>query len=372
MYRLLCTVLLCTTKYSYAGVLDLAQIVQEYENEILGRAVGFSGRPGVPDEDKVVAATDVGRPEEVHFWDSNLKLGQVAGVAVNIFDDPVVFHRGDQVWGKDTFLKNNVFKDQSKSPISANTILIVDQFTGKVKSEMGSNQFYMPHGITVDADNNIWVTDAALHQVMMFPWNSTTPSVVIGEKFVPGSDQSHFCKPTSVVVSKSGNVYIADGYCNKRVVVFDTKGRYLTEIHGDWNVVHSLALFQEEDTLCIADREGGRVDCVGAGLNHPQFLGSKIVEADNLGRVFGIAGRGSALLAVTGPGPKTKADGLTLDLVEMGKVVDTWGKDLINPHAVAVSREGDTVYVAEIGPNRLRKFEVVAPEDNIFDHEFTA
>ena len=35
----------------------------------------------------------------------------------------------------------------------------------KVKSEMGSNQFYMPHGITVDADNNIWVTDAALHQV---------------------------------------------------------------------------------------------------------------------------------------------------------------------------------------------------------------
>ena len=39
-----------------------------------------------------------------------------------------------------------------------------------------------------------------------------------------------------------------------------------------------------------------------------------------------LAGRGSALLAVTGPGPKTKADGLTLDLVEMGKVVDTWGK----------------------------------------------
>ena len=36
-------------------------------------------------------------------------------------------------------------------------------------------------------------------------------AIFIGEKFVPGSDQSHFCKPTSVVVSKSGNVYIADG-----------------------------------------------------------------------------------------------------------------------------------------------------------------
>jgi peptidylamidoglycolate lyase len=96
------------------------------------------------------------------------------------------------------------------------------------------------------------------------------------------------------------------------------------------------------------------------------------LEADNLGRVFGIAGRGSALLAVTGAGPRTQPDGLTLDLVERGKVVDTWGKDLKNPHAVVVSREGDTVYVAEIGPNRIRKFEVVAPEDNIFDHEFTA
>ena len=29
-------------------------------------------------------------------------------------------------------------------------------------------------------------------------------------------------------------------------------------------------------------------------------------------------------------------------------------------------RTGDAVYVAEIGPNRIRKFEVVAPEDDIF------
>lgn len=367
------TVLICTTGYIQAGVLDLAQIVQDYENEILGRAVGFSGRPGIPEkEEESVPATDVGKPEEVHFWDSNLKLGQVSGVAINIFDDPIVFHRGSVSWNKDSFLPNNVLKDQSKGPITANTILTVDQFTGKVKSEMGANLFYMPHGISVDHENNIWVTDVGLHQVMMFPWNSTTPSLVLGEKFVPGSDQNHFCKPTSVVVSKSGNVYIADGYCNKRVVVYDTKGRYQTEIHGDWTVVHSLALFQEEDTLCIADREGRKVDCVGAGINHPQFLGSKILETENLGRVFGIAGRGSALLAVTGPESRRKPDGLTLDLVEAGKVVDNWGKDLQNPHDVAVSREGDTVYVAEIGPNRVRKFEVVAPEDNIFDHEFTA
>ena len=43
--------------------------------------------------------------------------------------------------------------------------------------------------------------------------------------------------------------------------------------------------------------------------------------------------------------------------------------ELQNPHLMAVSREGDTIYVTEIGPNRVRKFDVVAPQDNIFNQE---
>ena len=43
--------------------------------------------------------------------------------------------------------------------------------------------------------------------------------------------------------------------------------------------------------------------------------------------------------------------------------------ELKNPHQMAVSREGDTIYVTEIGPNRIRKFNVVAPQDNIFNQE---
>ena len=70
----------------------------------------------------------------------------------------------------------------------------------------------MPHGISVDAAGNVWVTDAALHQVFRFPSGDTSkPDLVLGEPFVPGSDRQHFCKPTDVAVSSSGIAYIRSG-----------------------------------------------------------------------------------------------------------------------------------------------------------------
>ena len=46
-------------------------------------------------------------------------------------------------------------------------------------------------------------------------------------------------------------IYILFRYCNQRIVVFDIKGRYLTEIKGDWTIVHSIVLFEEEVKLFI-------------------------------------------------------------------------------------------------------------------------
>ena len=101
--------------------------------------------------------------------------------------------------------------------------------------------------------------------------------------------------------------------------MFSPTGKHLHDIKGDWSVVHSLALFEPEvrnnkrkeriaiifvskDVLCVADREGKKIDCVGAGLRFPQFLGQVSSSIPGIGRVFGLAGRGSALLAVTGKG----------------------------------------------------------------------
>jgi hypothetical protein len=70
----------------------------------------------------------------------------------------------------------------------------------------------MPHGLTVDSQGNLWLTDVALHQVFKFPANGgSRPLLELGEAFVPGSDHQHFCKPADVAVLSTGAFFVADG-----------------------------------------------------------------------------------------------------------------------------------------------------------------
>lgn len=62
------------------------------------------------------------------------------------------------------------------------------------------------------ADKIVTVLFLGLLQVFKFgPDLNPNPLLVIGEKFVPGSDEKHFCKPTHVVVLRSGEFFVADG-----------------------------------------------------------------------------------------------------------------------------------------------------------------
>lgn len=344
-----------------AAVSDLVNLFHQYEDEILGRGQGVN-----PDPVEISEEAAAGRPVEVHGWADSLSLGQVSAVDVNMDNDPVIFQRGSTVWDESSFSANNVLN--KKKVITEDTILVVDADKGRVKTSFGSGLFYMPHGLKVDQEDNIWVTDVGLHQVMKFNKGAKSPSLVLGTKFVPGNDASHFCKPTSVAVASNGVVFVADGYCNKRVAVFSPNGKHLHDIQGDWTIIHAVVLYEPEDVLCVADREGKKIDCVGAGLKYPQFRGQVGSSMRDVGRVYGLAGRGTALLAVTGKGLFSEPPrGLTIDLTgEENRVLDIWGQGLINPHDVAISVTGDAVYVAEIGPNTIRKFEVLTPEAEIF------
>ena len=64
---------------------------------------------------------------------------------------------------------------------------------------------------------------------MKFPaGEKTTPSLVLGEKLIPGSDESHFCKPTDVAVRLDGSAfYVADGYCNGRILMYNPDGEVI-------------------------------------------------------------------------------------------------------------------------------------------------
>merc|ERR1711910_187050 len=164
------------------AALDLAALVRQYEDQVLGRQVALGEDEEAPEDPGAV-----GQPVEVHGWDTGLKLGQVSAVDVNQNDDPVVFPRGPVVWnGKSFDSKNRLFARKEK-PIQVDTILTLDANKGKVISSFGKDIFYMPHGLNIDMEGNIWVTDVGLHQVMKFPAGATKPSLVLGEKFQPGS-----------------------------------------------------------------------------------------------------------------------------------------------------------------------------------------
>ena len=61
-----------------------------------------------------------------------------------------------------------------------------------------------------------------------FSPGKTTPDFVLGVAFESGNDEKHFCKPTSVAVSeRTGDFFVADGYCNSRILKFSSDGKLL-------------------------------------------------------------------------------------------------------------------------------------------------
>ena len=52
------------------------------------------------------------------------------------------------------------------------------------------------------------------------------PDLVLGVAFESGKDEKHFCKPTDVAVSeRTGDIFVADGYCNSRILKFSSDGK---------------------------------------------------------------------------------------------------------------------------------------------------
>uniref|UniRef100_A0A673GQ55 Peptidyl-glycine alpha-amidating monooxygenase B-like n=1 Tax=Sinocyclocheilus rhinocerous TaxID=307959 RepID=A0A673GQ55_9TELE len=252
---------------------------------------------------------------EVSDWpEADLQLGQVSGLALNSNGDLIIFHRGDHIWGINSFI-NGIYQQKDLGPIQQSTIMVVDPVKGKVLKASGRNMFYMPHGITTDKDDNYWVTDVALHQVIKLSSDGKDRQLlVLGEAFEPGSDKKHFCQPTDVAVDPvTGNVYVSDGYCNSRILKFSPEGKYISHWGADrkrrvpfW-IPHSLAFLPDKRELCVADRDNGRIQCFRADTG--EFV-KEIKKEQFGGEVFAIAyspAQGGLIYAVNGEPPYGQA-----------------------------------------------------------------
>lgn len=303
----------------------------------------------------------VSGPEWVSEWpQTSIKLGQVSGVTVDEVGRVLVFHRAGHSWGPDTFGEHNEYRDVDGPPIEEHTVLVFNS-SGVLLQSWGHNLFYMPHGVAVGVGGDVWLTDVALHQVFRFSKEDrAVPALVLGERFVPGDDDAHFCKPTSVAVTRGGDFFVADGYCNARILKFAPDGSLLLqwgrrggEAPFSFRVPHSLSLDEATGTLYVADRERGRVVAFGSanGTLLTSYRGWLLGA-----RVFAVAASGDRLYVVNGPLGGAPVRGYMLD-ARSGRVLSSFSPPagLHNPHDVAVDATG-ALYVAELDPHRVYKF----------------
>jgi DNA-binding beta-propeller fold protein YncE len=142
---------------------------------------------------------------------------------------------------------------------------------GRWQGSFGAGMFAWPHGIHVDPDGNVWVTDARAgegrgHQVLkLSPAGEVL--LALGEAGVAGSGPARFNGPTDVVVAANGDVFVTDGHersSNNRVVKFSSDGKFLAEWggtgsgRGQFLVPHAIGL-DSRGRLFVADRDNNRI-----------------------------------------------------------------------------------------------------------------
>lgn len=148
---------------------------------------------------------------------------------------------------------------------------------GDMVESFGGGMFIWPHGIDVDPQGNVWVTDAVNdnripsgdrrgHQVVKF---SPTGEVLmtLGTPGEQGGGPDHFTSPADVVVGDGGAIFVADGHYengNSRVVKFDRNGNFVKAwgrtgyAPGEFRVLHTIAIDQR-GRLFVGDRSNNRI-----------------------------------------------------------------------------------------------------------------
>ena len=148
---------------------------------------------------------------------------------------------------------------------------------GNTVESFGGGMFIWPHGIDVDPDGNVWVTDGVSagrtpeggtrgHQVIKFSPDGRV-LMRLGTPGVPGGGDSHLNAPADVVVADDGSIFVADGHANgtnNRVVKFAPDGTVLLEwgqtgyAPGEFRTLHAIAL-DSRGRVFVGDRSNNRI-----------------------------------------------------------------------------------------------------------------
>ncbi|MDC1436829.1 peptidyl-alpha-hydroxyglycine alpha-amidating lyase family protein [Gammaproteobacteria bacterium] len=130
--------------------------------------------------------------------------------------------------------------------------------------------FSRAHGLTLDDDDNMWVTDVINHVVMKLDTDANL-LMTMGTRGEAGewneANGSHkFYEPADVAFDSLGNIYVGQGHTRgvPKILKFNAAGEFITQWGGfgtgpgEFAVAHSIEI-DTNDNIYVADRENFRV-----------------------------------------------------------------------------------------------------------------
>ena len=245
---------------------------------------------------------------------------------------------------------------------------------GKFLRSWGEGLIRRAHYLRFDGQGNVWLADVGNHVVQQFTPDGKLLKT-LGTPGTPGCDATHLNQPTDMAVTPEGEVFVADGYGNDRIVHFDRDGKFVNQwgklgtAPGEFSLPHSIVR-DSAGRLYVADRNNVRVQVFDA---HGRFLD----EWRNILVPWGLCINGKDEIWACGSSPMPwigeqthlscpPKDQIVVRFATSGKVLSLWtfpkGKDgkeqpgeLNWLHGVALDSQGN-LYAVDITGRRVQKF----------------
>ncbi len=245
--------------------------------------------------------------------------------------------------------------------------------SGKLLKSFGAGLLVFPHGLHVDREGNVWVTDALGrngmgHQVFKFSPDGKL-LMTLGKPGTPGDGPDEFNAPSAVVTAPNGDIFVADGHggrTNARIVKFDRQGKFIKTWGkkgsgpGEFDTPHAIAI-DSQGRLFVGDRNNNRIQIFDQDGNFlaqwTQFSRPSGIYIDRNDIIY-VADSESESATKSHDGWKR---GIRVGSAKDGTIT-AFIPDPVEKASTTSTAEGvaadaaGNIYGAEVGPKRMMKY----------------